>query len=100
MPGGVTKCVDLQLGDCGLGNGGKKPVDDGGTFDTTLAVEYEDDFLEGGVLEGFFEDDPAAANIRGRVVEVPLNEAFDKVEEDAFAMVGERVLGNERKEQL
>jgi len=94
MPRRTSKRINLQFREIDFRDLGEEMVDDGGAFDAALAVEDEDYFFEGGGFEGVFEDEAAGANVGGGVFEVPLDEAFDEVEEDAFAG-GERGISGE-----
>jgi len=89
VAGRAGEGVDFQLGEVGFCDVGEEGVDGGGAFDAALGVEDEDDFPEGGGFEGLFEDDAGGADVGGGVVKVALDEAFEEVEEDAFAGEGE-----------
>jgi hypothetical protein len=63
----------------------QQPVDDHPAFDAPLAVQDEDYFCEGGLVERFFDNAIAVADVLGCVVEVSLDQALEDVEEDAVS---------------
>jgi hypothetical protein len=84
--GGGAEGVDFKFLEEMLWEISEEPVNCEGAFDSALRVQDQDNFVVGGVLEGFFNETVSLAAVSGAVAEVSLDDALDDIEDYACSI--------------
>lgn len=85
MVGCVAESIDFEFGKEILWNFLQEPVKDHAAFDAALGVQDKDNLGEVRLVEKFFDDDVAGADVESGVSKVALYEALDYIEQNSGA---------------